>query len=177
MPWQKKLTMTFKPVIFLLVFSIMACCFPQLSEADRNIQTTLIDQINNDPRNPTLRFELAMEFASTGWIELGWEQLTLVPKLHDDYASVVFDTYSQAIQEDPNDWKAHFRLAFAYYFLEKKDDAIASFKRVLDIQPTHIWSMALIGLLYGEKKDYDECIAWAKKGLKINIMQQQSIFY
>ena len=94
--------------------------FSQLSDADRNIQTTLIDQINNDPRNPTLRFELAMEFASTGWIELGWEQLTLVPKLHDDYASVVFDTYSQAIQEDPNDWKAHFRLAFAYYFLEKR---------------------------------------------------------
>ena len=96
----------------------MACSFPQLSDADRNIQTTLIDQINNDPRNPTLRFELAMEFASTGG--LFWlGAVNVGPKLHDDYASVVFDTYSQAIQEDPNDWKAHFRLAFAYYFLEK----------------------------------------------------------
>ena len=38
-------------------------------------------KINEDPKNVDLRFELAMEYASTGWIELGWDQLKLVPKL------------------------------------------------------------------------------------------------
>jgi tetratricopeptide (TPR) repeat protein len=160
--------MNFKCLIILVMTTIMAVGFPRLSDADREIQTQLVAQINQNPTNPDLRFELAMEFASTGWIELGWEQLVLVPKLHDDYATVVFNTYSEIIKKNPSDWKAHFRLAFAYYFLDQKDNAIASFKRVLGSNPTHIWSMALIGLLYGEKKQYDECILWAKKGLKIN---------
>ena len=142
--------------------------FPQLSPEDAKTQTELVRKINLDPRNPALRFELAMEYASTGWIELGWDQLTLVPKLQEDYETIVFKKYSEAIETAPNDWKAHFRLAFAYYFMDKKDLAIQSFQQTLTIYPNHVWSMGLIGLIYGEQKKYDKCIEWTKKALRIN---------
>lgn len=142
--------------------------FPQLSDTDRERQVSLVNQINADPRNVDLRFELAMEYAASGWIELGWEQLKLVPKLHDNYAEVVYEKYNRMITNDPTQWTAHFRLAFAYYFMDKKSDAIRSFERVLELNPTHVWSMGLIGVLYGEKKNYTEVIKWSKKALKIN---------
>lgn len=142
--------------------------FPQLSDEDIRIQQNLINKINAQPKNADLRFELAMEFAATGWIELGWEQLKLVPKLKQDYKTIAFNKYSAIIQSNPNNWKAHFRLAFAYYFMDKKDMAIQSFKNVLSIYPDHVWSMGLIALIYGEQKNHSKCIEWTKKGLRIN---------
>ena len=162
--------MKFKLLIILLV-SLMPTVifgFPKLSPEDVKIQTELVQKINLDPRNPALRFELAMEYASTGWIELGWDQLKLVPELQKGYETIVFNQYSNAIKTDPNDWTAHFRLAFAYYFMDKKDLAIQSFQQALTIYPNHVWSMGLIALIYGEQKNYDKCIEWSKKALRIN---------
>ena len=155
-------------VLFIFITSHASLSFPELSAKDAAKQALLIEQINKDPNNADLRFELAMEFTSTGWIELGWDQLKLVPKLKDNYEQVVFDKYSQVVKDDPTNWEAQFRLAFAYYFLDEKNKAIQSFKRVLDVNPKHIWSMGLIALLYGENEDYDQCIKWSKKALKIN---------
>ena len=150
------------------MISFVVTPFPQLSEEDIQKQSKLTEQINKEPNNVDLRFELAMEYASTGWIELGWEQLQMVPKLHKDYKNVVFEKYSKIIEEDPQNWGAHFRLAFAYYFMDKKEESIQTFKRVLKIKPDHIWSMGLIALVYGEDKDYDKCIKWSQKALRIN---------
>ena len=162
--------MKFKLLIILLASLVPTVIlgFPKLSPEDVKIQTELVQKINLDPRNPALRFELAMEYASTGWIELGWDQLKLVPELQKGYETIVFNHYSNAITTDPNDWKAHFRLAFAYYFMDKKDLAIQSFQQALTIYPNHVWSMGLIALIYGEQKNYDNCIEWSKKALRIN---------
>jgi len=158
----------FNVLLFLVFFSVVTVPFPQRSEQDINIQQDLINKINQSPRNPDYRFELAMEFAATGWIELGWEQLKLVPILEKNYQTVVFKKYSAILASDPQNWQAHFRLAFAYYFMDEKENAIESFKKVLTIYPDHVWSMGLIALLYGEQKNHTECIAWTKKGLAIN---------
>ncbi len=161
--------MKFKYLLFtLILLPFIAIAFPQLSQEDINKQTSLTNQINKDPNNVDLRFELAMEYASTGWIELGWEQLQMVPKLHENYKDIVYERYSKIILEDPNNWSAHFRLAFAYYFMDDKEKSIESFKNVLQIKPKHIWSMGLIALVYGEDKDYKQCIKWSQKALKIN---------
>jgi len=161
--------MIFKHIaLFMILATSFAMGFPKLSAENIAIQTKLVEQINESPNNPELRFELAMEYASTGWIELGWDQLKLVPQLQENYAEIVFNEYSALVKDDPNNWKSHFRLAFAHYFLDRKDDAIESFKNVLSINKNHVWSMGLIGLIYGEKKDYKACISWSKKALKIN---------
>jgi len=155
-------------LLFLLFFSVIAVPFPQRSAQDIKTQQNLINKINQSPRNPDYRFELAMEFAATGWIELGWDQLKLVPALEKNYQDIVFKKYSAILASDPQNWQAYFRLAFAYYFMDEKEKAIESFKKVLEIYPDHVWSMGLIALLYGEQKNHEECIAWTKKGLAIN---------
>ena len=131
--------------------------FPERTELELKRQDELTAQINTNPNDPHLRFELAMEYAATGWIELAWDQLKLVPKLSEEYQDIVYEKYSAIVLKKPNDWQAHFRLAFAYYF-----------KKVLDINPKHIWSMGFIALIYGEQKEYERCIKWCKKALKIN---------
>jgi tetratricopeptide (TPR) repeat protein len=154
-------------VTFLILF-VAIVAYPKLPPEDIQLQKELVAAINKDPNNPHLRFELAMEFASTGWIEEGWNQLALVPKLDEDYKVVVYEKYTKIIEEDPDNWKAHFRLAFAHYFYDRKDAAIESFKEVIRIRPDHVWSMGLIALVYGEAKDYKATIKWCKRGIKIN---------
>lgn len=158
----------FSILLFLVLYSVTIVSFPQRSAQDITIQQELINKINQSPRNPEYRFELAMEFAATGWIELGWEQLKLIPMLQNDYQDIVFKKYTTILISDPKNWRAHFRLAFAYYFMDEKDKAIESFKNVLNVYPDHVWSMGLIALLYGEQKNHKECIAWTKKGLALN---------
>ncbi|MEK9727338.1 MAG: tetratricopeptide repeat protein [Candidatus Margulisiibacteriota bacterium] len=161
--------MNFKALfIFLFLISNLLWAFPERTPEQISIQKSLTQQINESPNNPALRFELAMEYASSGWIELGWDQLKLVPKLSKDYQNVVFDKYLSVIEKKPLNWQAHFRLAFAYYFKNDKQKAIESFKTVLKIKPDHIWSMGLIALILGEQKKYNECIEWCKKALRIN---------
>jgi tetratricopeptide (TPR) repeat protein len=162
--------MNFKKIVFLLLFITTLVCFsfPQRTPEDIVIQDKLTEQINESPRNADLRFELAMEYAATGWIELGWDQLKVIPKLQDNYKDVVFEKYNKIIADDPTNWKAHFRLAFAHYFNKDRDKAIESFKEVLKINPKHEWSMGLIALILGEQKKYDDCISWCKKALRIN---------
>ena len=72
------------------------------------------------------------------------------------------------LSKKPNNWKAHFRLAFAYYFKKDKQKAIDSFEKVIKIKPNHVWSMGLIALILGEQKKYDDCIKWCKRALRIN---------
>ena len=152
----------------ILTLSNIVIAFPQLNVEDIKRQEILTDQINQNPTNADLRFELAMQYASTGWIELAWDQLKLIPRLQKDYENVVFNKYSALIEQNPTDWTAHFRLAFAHYFKNDKDNAIASFQNVLKINPNHVWSMGLIALIYGEQKKYDLCIDWSVKALNIN---------
>jgi tetratricopeptide (TPR) repeat protein len=161
--------MNFKlKLFFLLLTTSTLIAFPQLSKENAAIIGKLTNQINASPNSVELRFELAMAYAYTGWIELGWDQLSLIPKLSNDYHQTVYNKYYPITQKEPNNWKAHFKLAFAYHVLGKKDLAIESFKKVLEIKPNHVWSMGLIALIYGEKKDYNTGIDWCKKALKIN---------
>lgn len=157
-------------IIFLLTLVLfqISHAFPKRTAEQITKQAELTSKLNQTPNDVDLRFELAMAYASTGWIELGWEQLKLVPKLNSNYEKVVYDKYSELVKREPDNWGAHFRLAFAHYFKKDKAAAIKSFKQVLAIKPDHIWSMGLIALILGEQKQYDECIKWSKKALEIN---------
>ena len=83
--------MNFKFSFLLLLFLCSICMgFPQLTPVDIEIQNELTRKINLAPKNVDLRFELAMEYAATGWIELGWDQLKLVPELQENYETIAF---------------------------------------------------------------------------------------
>lgn len=116
------------------------------------------------PTSNETRFELAMCYGYTGQIIKGWDMLKTVSP---NYAPVVVEKYEALATQNPKEWKYRFKLAFGYYFLDRKDDAIAEFKQVLQIDPKHIWAMGFIALLEGEQNHVNETIYWCDKALKI----------
>lgn len=117
--------------------------------------------------NATTAFNLAMSYAYTGQIEKGWSMLSLIPDYDSNYAPKVINTYTPLIEKDPKNWKYHFKIAFGYYFKEDKKKSIESFKKVLVIDPNHIWAMGFIALLKGELDDVDSALEYCKRALKI----------
>ncbi|MGE4169102.1 MAG: tetratricopeptide repeat protein [Candidatus Margulisiibacteriota bacterium] len=132
--------------------------------ADLKAEAKVLQAKTKADPTPENRFELAMNYGYTGRIEDGWFELRQVPK---DYADDVVKKYEAVVQNDPQNWKALFKLAFGYYFIEKKDEAERCFLKVLDLQPNHVWAMGFIALLEGEKGKTDEAIKWCKKALAI----------
>lgn len=45
------------------------------------------------------------------------------------------DSFTKAIAADPQDYFAHFNLAIAFSYMHKDDDALAEYKKTLDIKP------------------------------------------
>ena len=119
------------------------------------------------PNNAAAHFNLAMNYAYTGRILEGWSSLKKVNELDPNYAKKVLAEYEPKAKAHPEDWKNPFKLAFGYYFLNRKDDAEAQFKSILKLYPNHVWAMGYIALLEGEKQHYDVTIDWCHKGLAI----------
>ncbi len=120
--------------------------------------------------NPTYAntvFELAMSYAYTGQIEKGWATLKKVPNYDPDYAPKVIEKYSKLIESDPTNWKYHFKLAFGYYFLKKKEMTISQFDNVLKIDPKHIWAMGFKAVVLGEIGKEDETVVICNEDLLI----------
>ncbi|MDA1352872.1 MAG: hypothetical protein O3A01_00185 [bacterium] len=112
-------------------------------------------------------FELAMIYAMSGWIELGWDTLKQIPDYDEDYHKTVLSKYGALIQKNPKVWQYHFKIAFGHYFDKNKVEAQNSFQRALELAPKNPWIMGLLGLVVGEQKDYERTIKLAKKALKI----------
>ena len=113
------------------------------------------------------RFDLAMALAYTGQIESAWKIIKPIPQLDPEYPLKVVKKYEMLIRKDSDNWKYHFKLAFGYYFIGKKDEAYDSFEKALEINPNQIWAYGFQGLLLGEKKKYNEAIKRCEKALEI----------
>ncbi len=61
-----------------------------------------------------------------------------------------------------------FRLAFAYYFNDKKIEAIRELDNVLKIDPYNVWAYGYIALIYGELGEIDPAMKYTRQGLKID---------
>ena len=66
-------------ITILILLSNVSFAMFNISARHTLEQQALTTLVNDDPRNPNHRFELAMNYAYTGWIELGWEQLSFIP--------------------------------------------------------------------------------------------------
>ncbi len=148
--------------------TVVVVAYPQRTPEQIAHQEALTEQINADPRNPDYRFELAMAYAETGWIELGWNQLALIPQLATDYHKRVLARYEPIVAAEPDNAAAYFRLAFAYYVDNQKTAALDAFKSVLRTRPNHEWSMGLIALVLADQGDYAAARTWCKRALAIN---------
>ena len=115
------------------------------------------------PNSLDARFEMAMSYAYTGQIEVGWATLKELPK---SYANTVIEKYEPLTMQYPTNWKYPFKLAFGYYFKENKDKAISLFELSYTRNPDNIWSIGFQALIKGEQGKVDEAILLCKQALE-----------
>lgn len=123
--------------------------------------------VQTEPKSPEAHFELAMSYAYTGKIMKGWSELKKVNELDSNYADAVIAKYTQKISDEPTVWKHHFKLAFGYYFKDKKEDAKAEFQKILDTDPKNLWALGYLALIEGEQGNVDRSITLCRQALKI----------
>ncbi len=158
----KKLSLFF---ILSLVPIMAATHF--IPETLRTEQHQLEKAFQANPNSADTRFELAMNYAYTGWIQLGWDILKTIPKYDPHYEKTALPKYTALTQKDPNNWKHHFKLAFAYYFNDEKDKALNSFETVTKLNPKNPWGFGFMALIEGEKKQYDTVISLCNHALTL----------
>jgi tetratricopeptide (TPR) repeat protein len=123
--------------------------------------------VEKNPHSAEAYFELAMSYSYTGQIEAGWAELKKVNDYDKEYAGKVIKKYGDLVAKDPQNWQYNFKLAFGYYFDEKKDLAEQQFSVALKTAPKNIWVMGFLALVKGENGQVEGAIDLCKKALKI----------
>jgi len=120
------------------------------------------------PDDPDVRFDLAITMAYTNNLQDGWNNLKKTVELDPTYRKRGLDLYIQKVIADPSDWRLRFRLAFAYYFNERKREAIRELDNVIKIDPYNVWAYGYIALIYGELNEVDTAMSYTKRGLAVD---------
>ena len=124
--------------------------------------------VRMNPNDPLARFDLAITMAYTNKIPDGWTNLKKAVEIDPSFRKKGLEIYIAKATESPNDWRIRFRLAFAYYFNDKKREAIEELKNVLILDPYNVWAHGYIALIYGELNEVDTAMSFTKKGLAID---------
>lgn len=86
---------------------------------------------------------------------------------YGEYA-IAEDLFLQAIKKHPTYINAYDALAKVYQVQKKKDQAIASYRKVLQLQPGHRFAQYELGVLYFEDQDLDSSAYFYKSFLAAN---------
>jgi tetratricopeptide (TPR) repeat protein len=124
--------------------------------------------VRANPKSADARFDLAITMAYTNNIQDGWDNLKKTVELDPGYRKKGLELYLNKAIENPNDWRLRFRLAFAYYFNDKKKDAIRELDNVIILDPYNVWAYGYAALIYGEIGEVDTAMNYTKRGLKID---------
>lgn len=124
--------------------------------------------VKANPKDPLTRFDLAITMAYTNNIPDGWANLKKVVELDPGFRQKGLEIFFKKVTDDPADWRLRFRLAFAYYFNDKKRDAVRELDNVLKIDPYNVWAYGYIALIYGELGETDPAMNYTKKGLNVD---------
>jgi len=154
-------------LLLLLFFLLPSFLYAKIYQIPDDLKKEVEENFTRYKQNPDFldaRFELAMSYGYTGQILKGWTMLKTFPPT---YSVEVIKKYEPLTAAENTEWKSHFKLAFGYYFAEKKADAKEQFLKVLELDPGHVWAMGFIALIEGAEGHTDEGIAWCKKALAI----------
>jgi tetratricopeptide (TPR) repeat protein len=124
--------------------------------------------VKASPSDPDARFDLAITMAYTNNLQDGWTNLKKTVEIDPAYRQKGLDLYIRKVTEQPGDWRLRFRLAFAYYFNDRKKEAIRELDNVLKIDPYNVWAYGYAALIYGEIGEVDTAMSYTRRGLKID---------
>lgn len=120
------------------------------------------------PDDPDALFDLAMAYARTNFLEHGWEALKRIQALDAGYATRVVERYEGRLAAQPDDPEALFRLAFGYYFQDRKALARRQLERLVAIRPADPWAHNYLGFLKAEEGSLDEALAHWQRALALD---------
>ncbi len=124
--------------------------------------------VKANPKDPNAYFDLAITKAYTNDLFGGWDNLKKAVEVDPNYRQEGLKLYLAKVWASPNDWRLRFRLAFAYYFNDRKNEAIEQLKNVLILDPDNVWAYGYIALIYGELDEIDQALKYTRTGLKID---------
>lgn len=159
------------------LFLLIACCLlltafsahawritPELQKELETKQAA----VRANPNDANARFDLAITMAYTNNLQDGWNNLKKTVEIDPSFKKKGLEMYEKKVTENPSDWRLRFRLAFAYYFNERKKEAIRELENVLKIDPYNVWGYGYQALIYGELNETDTAMEITKKGLAID---------
>jgi len=125
--------------------------------------TTLFGaDVNNAPNSAKIHYYYGNNLLKDAMAEKDPQKKQLLLKqgeIHTRRATVI----------NPEFHHAHYNLGMIYQEGAQADSAIASFKRVLALQPTHIMTQGALGGVYGKLKgDFENAIFYLSKAVQYN---------
>ncbi|MEK7376431.1 MAG: tetratricopeptide repeat protein, partial [Candidatus Margulisiibacteriota bacterium] len=124
-----------------------------------------------NPSSADAHFDMAITYAYTNKIQEGLDELKKTGALAGDrqgYARKIIERYYAAVKKNPSDWRARFRLAFAYYFGGYRDYSIQEMQNIANIDPTTPWPWGYMAIIYAEENKWDKAIESMKKAISID---------
>lgn len=115
--------------------------------------------VKQKPDDAGANYQLAMTCGYTGKLEEGWGQLVKVNELDPNFKLTGTQVFEKQVRQDPDNWKYRFGLAFGYFVLELKPDAIKQFETILDMYPDHIWAMNYMAYVWADLGNPNRAIA------------------
>jgi tetratricopeptide (TPR) repeat protein len=164
--WQKGLLIV---IAVLLVVSLSSNGFAWV--ISKELKQELLEKkaaAAKNPKDPSTLFDLAITYGYTNHLLEGIDTLKKINVIDPQFRFQALGIYIKKVIEDPGDWKLRFRLAFVYYFNDKKTDSVREFENVLKIDPYNVWAYGYMALLYGEMGEIDKAISITKQALKID---------
>ncbi len=168
-PITPSLYLTISLVLLLLTlgFSLSADAWRITEELKQEIKVKK-EAVKKNPDDAHSNFDLAITYAYTNHIIDGWAKLKKVVEVDPSFKKTGLRMYIKKVTAEPNDWRLRFRLAFAYYFNDKKKSAIRELNNVILIDPYNVWAYGYIALIYGEMDEADKAMEYCKKGLAVD---------
>lgn len=154
-------------VLFVVLFGLLQPLQAEIYHIPEPLMQEVRDRkayLESHPDSQEALFELAMSYAYTGQIRLGWGTLKQVK---ESYAKQVVLKYQPIIENDKTDWKSAFKLGFGYFFTKKKTKALEAFYIAKERNPENVWILGFIALVKGEMGKVDEAMKVCKKALKM----------
>lgn len=87
------------------------------------------------------------------------------------------EAYERAVQFDPENARALFRLALLYDLYGEDDKALSFYERCRDMNPTHVNALVNLGILYEDKGEYAKAIDCYRMVLKIHPTHERAILF
>lgn len=119
-------------------------------------------------------FDVAVAQAHAGCLLESWENLKRADSLaaksggRAEVAGRAVRSARQALDRNPRDVMAVYRIGFARYFLGQKGEALQAMLRAATLEPNNAWTTGYIGYVYGEREDVNAAIAWWERGIRID---------